>query len=87
MELSPQEKQRMSRLSQDDQLKLKAIMQMMAKEKDDIEKDARKAKGMMEQEPKQLSRQKQNRRSTQTPSFNEGGEEVPRPSPRFSCSS
>ena len=55
MELSAQEKLRMSRLSQDDQLKLKAIMQMMAKEKDDIEKDARKAKGMMEQEPKQLN--------------------------------
>lgn len=53
MELSAQEKQRMSRLSQDDQLKLKAIMQMMAKEKDAIEKDARKAKGMMEDdEPK-----------------------------------
>ena len=53
MELSAQEKQRMSKLSQDDQLKLKAIMQMMAKEKDAIEKDARKAKGMMEDdEPK-----------------------------------
>ena len=51
MELSSQEKQRMSRLSQDDQLKLKAIMQMMAKEKDAIEKDARKAKGMMEDRP------------------------------------
>ena len=48
MELSAQEKQRMDRLSTDDQLKLKAIMQMMAKEKDAIEKDARKAKGMME---------------------------------------
>ena len=46
MELSAQEKLRMSRLSQDDQLKLKAIMQMMAKEK-----DARKAKGMMEDRP------------------------------------
>ena len=55
MDQSAQEKQRMSRLSQDDQLKLKAIMQMMAKEKDAIEKDARKAKGMMEQEPKQLN--------------------------------
>ena len=53
MDLSAQEKLRMSRLSQDDQLKLKAIMQMMAKEKDAIEKDARKAKGMMEDdEPK-----------------------------------
>ena len=53
MELSAQEKLRMSKLSQDDQLKLKAIMQMMAKEKDAIEKDARKAKGMMEDdEPK-----------------------------------
>ena len=53
MELSAQEKQRMSKLSSDDQLKLKAIMQMMAKEKDAIEKDARKAKGMMEDdEPK-----------------------------------
>ena len=53
MELSAQEKQRMDRLSTDDQLKLKAIMQMMAKEKDAIEKDARKAKGMMEDdEPK-----------------------------------
>ena len=48
MELSAQEKQRMDKLSTDDQLKLKAIMQMMAKEKDAIEKDARKAKGMME---------------------------------------
>ena len=48
MELSAQEKLRMSKLSSDDQLKLKAIMQMMAKEKDAIEKDARKAKGMME---------------------------------------
>jgi hypothetical protein len=53
MDLSAQEKQRMSKLSSDDQLKLKAIMQMMAKEKDAIEKDARKAKGMMEDdEPK-----------------------------------
>jgi len=53
MDLSAQEKLRMSKLSQDDQLKLKAIMQMMAKEKDAIEKDARKAKGMMEDdEPK-----------------------------------
>ena len=53
MELSAQEKLRMSKLSSDDQLKLKAIMQMMAKEKDAIEKDARKAKGMMEDdEPK-----------------------------------
>jgi len=53
MELSAQEKQRMDKLSTDDQLKLKAIMQMMAKEKDAIEKDARKAKGMMEDdEPK-----------------------------------
>jgi hypothetical protein len=51
MELSPQEKQRMSRLSQDDQLKLKAIMQMMAKEKDAIEKDAKKARGMVEDRP------------------------------------
>jgi len=43
----------MDKLSTDDQLKLKAIMQMMAKEKDAIEKDARKAKGMMEDdEPK-----------------------------------
>jgi hypothetical protein len=48
MELSAQEKQRMDKLSTNDQLKLKAIMQMMAKEKDAIEKDARKAKGMME---------------------------------------
>ena len=53
MDLSAQEKLRMSKLSSDDQLKLKAIMQMMAKEKDAIEKDARKAKGMMEDdEPK-----------------------------------
>ena len=53
MELSAQEKQRMDKLSTDDQLKLKTIMQMMAKEKDAIEKDARKAKGMMEDdEPK-----------------------------------
>ena len=53
MELSAQEKLRMNKLSSDDQLKLKAIMQMMAKEKDAIEKDARKAKGMMEDdEPK-----------------------------------
>jgi hypothetical protein len=56
MELSSQEKQKMSRLSQDDQLKLKAIMQMMAKEKDAIEKDARKAKGMMEDdEPRMVN--------------------------------
>ena len=41
----------MDKLSTDDQLKLKAIMQMMAKEKDAIEKDARKAKGMMEDRP------------------------------------
>ena len=53
MELSAQEKQRMDKLSTDDQLKLKAVMQMMQKEKDAIEKDARKAKGMMEDdEPK-----------------------------------
>ena len=53
MELSAQQQQRMDKLSTDDQLKLKAIMQMMAKEKDAIEKDARKAKGMMEDdEPK-----------------------------------
>jgi hypothetical protein len=53
LKLSAQEKQRMDKLSTDDQLKLKAIMQMMAKEKDAIEKDARKAKGMMEDdEPK-----------------------------------
>ena len=53
MELSAQQQQRMDKLSNDDQLKLKAIMQMMAKEKDAIEKDARKAKGMMEDdEPK-----------------------------------
>ena len=51
--MDQQEKIRMSKLSSDDQLKLKAIMQMMAKEKDAIEKDARKAKGMMEDdEPK-----------------------------------
>ena len=51
MDLSAQEKQRMSKLSSDDQLKLKAIMQMMAKEKDATEKDARKAKGMIEDRP------------------------------------
>ena len=51
MDQSAQEKQRMSRLSQDDQLKLKAIMQMMAKEKDAIEKDAKKARGMVEDRP------------------------------------
>ena len=50
MDLSAQEKLRMDKLSQDDQLKLKAIMQMMAKEK-----DAKKSRGMMEQEPKQLN--------------------------------
>jgi len=56
MELSAQEKQRMDKLSTDDQLKLKAIMQMMAKEKDAIEKDARKAKGMMEDdEPRMVN--------------------------------
>ena len=56
MELSAQEKQRMDKLSNDDQLKLKAIMQMMAKEKDVIEKDARKAKGMMEDdEPRMVN--------------------------------
>ena len=56
MDLSAQEKLRMSKLSSDDQLKLKAIMQMMAKEKDAIEKDARKAKGMMEDdEPKMVN--------------------------------
>ena len=49
--MDQQEKIRMSKLSSDDQLKLKAIMQMMAKEKDAIEKDARKAKGMMEDRP------------------------------------
>ena len=54
MDLSAQEKQRMSKLSQDDQLKLKAIMQMMAKEKDAIEKDARKAKGMMEDDESKI---------------------------------
>jgi len=51
MDQSAQEKIRMSKLSSDDQLKLKAIMQMMAKEKDAIEKDARKAKGMIEDRP------------------------------------
>ena len=51
MELSAQEKQRMDKLSTDDQLKLKAIMQMMAKEKDAIEKDAKKARGMVEDRP------------------------------------
>jgi len=46
----------MDKLSTDDQLKLKAIMQMMAKEKDAIEKDARKAKGMMEDdEPRMVN--------------------------------
>ena len=56
MELSAQQPQRMDKLSNDDQLKLKAIMQMMAKEKDAIEKDARKAKGMMEDdEPKMVN--------------------------------
>ena len=51
--MTPQEKLRFDKLSTDDQLKLKAIMQMMQKEKDAIEKDARKAKGMMEDdEPK-----------------------------------
>jgi hypothetical protein len=56
MELSAQQQQRMDKLSTDDQLKLKAIMQMMAKEKDAIEKDARKAKGMMEDdEPKMVN--------------------------------
>ena len=61
MELSSQQQQRMDKLSTDDQLKLKAIMQMMAKEKDDIEKDAKKAKGMMEDEedrPSSRSNQK-----------------------------
>ena len=56
MELSAQQQQRMDKLSTDDQLKLKAIMQMMAKEKDAIEKDARKAKGMMEDdEPRMVN--------------------------------
>ena len=54
MDLSAQEKQRMDKLSTDDQLKLKAIMQMMAKEKDAIEKDARKAKGMMEDDESKI---------------------------------
>ena len=46
--MTPQEKTRFDKLSTDDQLKLKAVMQMMQKEKDATEKDARKAKGMME---------------------------------------
>ena len=54
MELSAQQQQRMDKLSTDDQLKLKAIMQMMAKEKDAIEKDARKAKGMMEDDESKI---------------------------------
>tara|TARA_R110000851_G_scaffold313159_1_gene474654 strand:+ start:400 stop:1107 length:708 start_codon:yes stop_codon:yes gene_type:complete len=48
MDMSPEENSRFNRLDKDDQLKLSAVMQMMAKEKDSIEKDARKAKGMME---------------------------------------
>ena len=48
MNMSPEENSRFNRLDKDDQLKLSAVMQMMAKEKDSIEKDARKAKGMME---------------------------------------
>ena len=48
MDMSPEENSRFNRLDKDDQLKLSAVMQMMAKEKDAIEKDARKAKGMME---------------------------------------
>jgi hypothetical protein len=58
MELSSQQQQRMDKLSTDDQLKLKAIMQMMAKEKDDTEKDARKAKGMIEDRPYDRTAQK-----------------------------
>jgi len=54
MELSAQQQQRMDKLSTDDQLKLKAIMQMMAKEKEAIEKDARKAKGMMEDDESKI---------------------------------
>ncbi len=53
MELSAQQQQRMDKLSTDDQLKLKAIMQMMAKEKDAIEKDARKAKGDIKEKVKE----------------------------------
>ena len=48
MDMSPEENAKFNRLDKDDQLKLSAVMQMMAKEKDSIEKDARKAKGMME---------------------------------------
>ena len=48
MDMSPEENSRFNRLDKDDQLKLSAVMQMIAKEKDSIEKDARKAKGMME---------------------------------------
>ena len=50
MDMSPEENSRFNRLDKDDQLKLSAVMQMMAKEKDSIEKDARKAKGMMEED-------------------------------------
>jgi hypothetical protein len=39
MEMSPQEKQRFDRLSKDDQLKLKAVMQMMQKEKDTVKEE------------------------------------------------
>lgn len=37
--MSPQEKQRFDRLSKDDQLKLKAVMQMMQKEKDTVKEE------------------------------------------------
>jgi len=50
MEMTPQEKTRFDQLSTDDQLKLKAVMQMIQKEKDATEKDAKKAKGMIEDE-------------------------------------
>lgn len=48
MDMSPEENSKFNRLDKDDQLKLSAVMQMMAQEKDATEKDARKAKGMME---------------------------------------
>ncbi len=46
--LSAEERDRFDQLSDNDQLKLEKIFAMMRAEKDAIEKDARKAKGMME---------------------------------------
>jgi len=48
--LSAEEKDRFDQLSDSDQLKLEKIFAMMQAEKDNIEKDARKATGMMHED-------------------------------------